>query len=65
MKILDKVYFTISNKRRLGYVLSVNSKTVWVKVMIGASNAIAVKRHIFKHNVKHYFTEHNYYEKEA
>ena len=54
MKLLDKVYFTLSNKRRLGYVLKVNNMTVWVKVMFGASNAVAVKRHIIKNNVKYY-----------
>ena len=54
MKLLDKVYFTLNNKRRLGYVRIINSKTVWVRLLIGASNAVVVKRHIIKHDVKLY-----------
>ena len=65
MKILDKVFFRLSDKRRLGYVLKANSKTIWAKVMIGARNSIVIKRHIFKHNAKRYFTENNFYEKET
>ena len=54
MQNFDKVYFTLNNKRRLGYVRTINSKTIWVRLLIGASNAIVVKRHIVKHNVKFY-----------
>ena len=54
MKIHDKAYFILGNKRRLGYIVGINAKTIWVEVIIGCSDVITIKRHIVKHNVKCY-----------
>ncbi|MHA2039660.1 MAG: hypothetical protein ACW98X_24855 [Promethearchaeota archaeon] len=49
-----KAFFNISGTRRMGRVLKVNNKTMWVKVMIGAKSYIHIKRHIEKHKVRCY-----------
>lgn len=45
------VFVDLNGGRRLGQVTKRNSRTIWVKVMIGAKSSITIKRHIVKHNV--------------
>jgi len=49
-----RVYTDLSNKRRLGKVVKLNNKTIWLRIMIGAIKSIVVKRHINKHHVRFY-----------
>jgi len=49
---LSKAYVNLSDTRRLGKVIKMNDKTVWVSIMDGASTSFIVKRHIDKHNVR-------------
>ena len=54
MNIGNTVYFNIGNHRRLGRVLTVNTKTILVKMMVGVKSKIKIKRHIIKNEVRHY-----------
>jgi hypothetical protein len=54
MQITDtfKAYFDFSGSRRMGKVVKLNRKTLWVKVMIGAKSHVIIKRHARKHRVR-------------
>jgi len=47
-----KAMVNVSNTQRLGKVVKLNDKTVWVKIMEGAKTSFVIKRHIIKHNVR-------------
>lgn len=48
---MKRVYVDLSGGRRLGHVVKDNYHTVWVKILIGATTFITIKRHWNKHNV--------------
>jgi hypothetical protein len=55
IKVTTKVFCDLSGKRRLGYLVKVNKKTVWLLIKRGAKTYDYIKRHEVKHNVKIYF----------
>jgi hypothetical protein len=49
------VFVDVQGKRRVGELIGINSKTVWVRVMHGAKSYFTISRHYKKHNVSAIF----------
>lgn len=47
-----KCFFNLNDHRRIGTVVNLNAKTVWVKVVFGCNTTQIIKRHLAKHNVR-------------
>jgi hypothetical protein len=52
--IISKTFVDLAGTRRLVRVAKVNEHTYWVKIMIGATKSIIIKRHLKKHHVLTY-----------
>jgi hypothetical protein len=52
--MMPKVFCNFGGTRRLGRVVKFNTLTTVVKIMLGATIAVTIKRHNIKHNVIYY-----------
>ena len=48
---MKPVYFNFKGRRQSGVVVVNNCHTVWVRIMMGATDYILIKRHKRKHKV--------------
>jgi hypothetical protein len=56
--IISKTFVDLAGTRRLvSKVAKINEHTYWVKIMIGATKSIVVKRHLKKHHVITYIRQ--------
>jgi len=51
------VFVTVGGKRRIGEMIGLHSKTVWVRIKTGAKSYFTINRHIKKHDVRQYRME--------
>jgi hypothetical protein len=52
-----KIFIRVGDTYRLGTLVKVNRRTVWLKIMKGAKTSFTIKRHVKKHDLHLRFLE--------